>query len=71
MGRAVLVLIVVVCMSGAVVDSVVLGGPRPIGDFANDLEINQLANFAVSQYKARLVQYSALWLLLLFFSLSE
>lgn len=55
MGRSVLVLFVLVCVMGAFAEAVVVGGPRPIGDFANNLEVDELANFAVDQYKSRVV----------------
>lgn len=61
-GCTVSVLFAVVCVLGASVAAVdatmgVVGGPRPIGNFANNLEVDELANFAVDQYKSRLVWY--------------
>lgn len=54
MAGTVSVLFVLVCVSVASADAEFVGGPRPIADPANDLQVEQLAKFAVDQYKSHL-----------------
>ncbi|KAG0631549.1 hypothetical protein M758_1G261500 [Ceratodon purpureus] len=59
MRHQVTVLFGVVCLlgtflSGADAAMGAVGAPKDVGNFANSVEIDELANFAVDQYKARL-----------------
>lgn len=49
-------LVVVLCLVGALVADAVVGGPKDVGNFGNSVELHDLATFAVNKWNSEQVR---------------